>query len=63
MIIRGGTMKGGLVSSHGDHRIAMATAIAALAGEGMVEIDGAEVVAKSYPDFFEDLSTLTNKYD
>lgn len=61
MIIRGGTMKGGLVSSHGDHRIVMATAIAALAGEGIVEVDGAETVAKSYPDFFEDLFELLNK--
>jgi len=58
MIIRGGTVKGGLVSSHGDHRIAMAAAVAALAGEGMVEIDGAEAVAKSYPGFFEDLEQV-----
>jgi len=50
-----------MVSSHGDHRIAMATAIAALAGEGIVEVDGAETVAKSYPDFFEDLFELLNK--
>ena len=61
MIIRGGTVKGGLVSSHEDHRIAMATAVAALAGEEMVEIDGSEAVAKSYPDFFEDINDLINK--
>ena len=59
MIIKGGKPHSAKVSSHGDHRIAMATAVAALVGDGEVEIDGAESVAKSYPDFFEDLSKLT----
>lgn len=58
MIIRGGRCEGGLVYSHGDHRIAMACAIAALAGKGVVEIEGAGAVAKSYPDFFDDLAKL-----
>jgi 3-phosphoshikimate 1-carboxyvinyltransferase len=43
------------LSSHNDHRIAMALSVlATLVG---AEIDGAEAVAKSYPDFFEVLST------
>jgi 3-phosphoshikimate 1-carboxyvinyltransferase len=58
MEVTGGSCRGGNVFSHGDHRIAMACAVAALGGEGEVEIDGAGAVAKSYPGFFEDLETL-----
>jgi 3-phosphoshikimate 1-carboxyvinyltransferase len=58
MIITGGRCKGGTVDSHGDHRIAMACAVAALDAKGAVTIEGAEAVAKSYPDFFEDLKLL-----
>lgn len=58
MIINGGVCTGGTVFSHGDHRIAMACAIAALAGKGEVLIEGAEAVAKSYPGFFEDIDKL-----
>lgn len=50
----------GTVSSHGDHRIAMAAAVAALAGSGPVVIEGAESVAKSYPDFFEALAQISH---
>jgi 3-phosphoshikimate 1-carboxyvinyltransferase len=46
------------VDSRGDHRIAMAAAVAALAGAVRVEIRGAECVSKSYPTFFEDLAAL-----
>lgn len=46
------------VDSHDDHRIAMALAIAAAGAEGQVKIKGAEAVSKSYPGFFNDLSTL-----
>ncbi|MDD3568557.1 MAG: hypothetical protein PHT92_09180, partial [Bacteroidales bacterium] len=46
------------VQSHGDHRIAMACAVAALAADGEVEIDEAEAVGKSYPEFFEDLDKM-----
>jgi 3-phosphoshikimate 1-carboxyvinyltransferase len=59
MRITGGEVKGGKVNSHGDHRIAMSCAIASLTGEGDVEIENAEVVDKSYPEFFEDLNALT----
>jgi 3-phosphoshikimate 1-carboxyvinyltransferase len=61
MQIFGGKVMGGKVQSHGDHRIAMACAVAALAAEGEVEIDGAEAVGKSYPEFFEDLERLKIK--
>ncbi len=39
--------------SHNDHRIAMMAAIAAIRCDGPVEIEGAEAVNKSYPDFFD----------
>lgn len=55
MRISGGDISGGPVDSHGDHRIAMALAIAALNASKAVEIEGDESVNKSYPNFFEDL--------
>jgi 3-phosphoshikimate 1-carboxyvinyltransferase len=58
MIIEGGTIRGGRVSSHNDHRIAMAAAVAGLAADAPVEIDDAEAVSKSYPDFWDDLELI-----
>ncbi|TVR74010.1 MAG: 3-phosphoshikimate 1-carboxyvinyltransferase [Marinilabiliales bacterium] len=58
MKIKGGGCNGGTVESHGDHRIAMACATAAIAAHGEVLIEGAEAVAKSYPRFFEDMESL-----
>jgi 3-phosphoshikimate 1-carboxyvinyltransferase len=46
------------IDSYGDHRIAMAAAIGALRARGAVVIDGAESISKSYPSFFDDLSSL-----
>ncbi|MFP4065442.1 MAG: 3-phosphoshikimate 1-carboxyvinyltransferase [Bacteroidales bacterium] len=59
MLVEGGKPKAASVSSHGDHRIAMAAAVTALAGTGPVIIEGAEAVNKSYPGFFNDLETIT----
>ena len=50
--------RGGRADACGDHRMAMAFAIAALAAEQPSTIDGAEVVAISYPGFFETLGRL-----
>jgi 3-phosphoshikimate 1-carboxyvinyltransferase len=50
------------LNAHGDHRLAMAWAVAASLvrnGEAETVIDGAEVVAVSYPQFFDDLRRLT----
>ena len=58
MRVKGGNLHGGSVASWGDHRIAMAAAIAALAAKDEVIIEGAECVAKSWPDFFGDLSSI-----
>jgi 3-phosphoshikimate 1-carboxyvinyltransferase len=49
---------GGVAFAHGDHRLAMAFAIAALAAEGPSTIDGADAVGVSYPGFFETLERL-----
>ena len=38
--------------------MAMSLAVAALRSDGEVEIEGAESVAKSYPDFFGDLERV-----
>ncbi len=52
-----GTARGALISVAGDHRIAMAFAVAGLAIPN-VEIDDPDAVAKSYPRFWEDLAAL-----
>lgn len=58
MIVTGGKVSGAEVSSHGDHRIAMAAAVTALAATGKVIIKDSQCVAKSYPAFFDDLRHL-----
>lgn len=58
MMIKGGTISGGNVKSHNDHRVAMALAIAALNATGRVELGDADAVNKSYPYFFADLVSL-----
>ena len=58
MIINGSKIQGGVVSSHADHRIAMSLAIAALNSSNGIEIEGSEAVAKSYPQFFDDLEKV-----
>ncbi|MFH1520747.1 MAG: 3-phosphoshikimate 1-carboxyvinyltransferase [Candidatus Micrarchaeota archaeon] len=58
MEITGKKLRGGIVDSNGDHRIAMAGAVAALTSENGVEIKNPECVSKSYPEFFEDLKRL-----
>ena len=59
MVIRGKTpLKGGKVSSFGDHRIAMTFTVASLITENPVEIDDTACVSTSYPGFFDDLKEL-----
>lgn len=52
----GTRLRGGVVESHGDHRIAMACAVAALSCSSPLTIRGAECVSKSWPDFFSIVS-------
>ncbi|SJZ69352.1 3-phosphoshikimate 1-carboxyvinyltransferase [Pilibacter termitis] len=60
MIIQGKTaLNGGVVTSYGDHRIGMMLQIAALlVKEGTIELEKAEAIAVSYPNFFNDLEKL-----
>ena len=51
MIIRGGEMHGGVVDSHGDHRIAMSFAVAGLRSQGTIEIHDCANVDTSFPGF------------
>ena len=59
MHITGGKIKSAVVSSHHDHRIAMAAAIAGLRASGPIEIENAESINKSYPQFYNDLKKLS----
>jgi 3-phosphoshikimate 1-carboxyvinyltransferase len=58
LVVRGGRLHGGDVDAAGDHRIAMAGAVAALAAEQPTTVRGWEAVATSYPEFLDDLERL-----
>jgi 3-phosphoshikimate 1-carboxyvinyltransferase len=58
LIVEGGRLVGGEVDSHGDHRIAMACAVAALVADGPTTVNGWEAVSTSYPTFDADLAGL-----
>ncbi len=51
ILIHGGEIKGGEVNSHGDHRIAMAFAMAALRADGEIRINDCRNVDTSFPGF------------
>lgn len=51
IVIQGGRLGMGRVVSHGDHRIAMSFAMAALRASGPIEIEDCANVATSFPDF------------
>jgi 3-phosphoshikimate 1-carboxyvinyltransferase len=60
MIIEGGTgITGGNARSFGDHRLAMALAVAGLAGTGAVSVEDAECVGVSYPEFWRHLEEIS----
>ncbi len=52
-------LRGAALKSYGDHRIAMAFTVAALLAEGESEIEGAESVDVSFPEFFQTLDSVT----
>lgn len=58
-VVRGtGGLRGGTIHSHGDHRLAMLGAIAGLASEEGVTVEGMEAAEVSYPTFAEDIGSL-----
>jgi 3-phosphoshikimate 1-carboxyvinyltransferase len=54
-------LRGAVIDSHGDHRIAMAFSVAALLAEGETEIGSAECVAISFPEFFTLLESVVKR--
>jgi 3-phosphoshikimate 1-carboxyvinyltransferase len=63
MTIEGGTLAGGAVASHGDHRLAMALAAAGLVARGPTRLSDAGAVTISYPDFWEHLERFSAAED
>lgn len=61
LVIRGGRLSGGVVSSHNDHRIAMLAAVAAAVCTGSVTLRDAGAVKKSYPRFWADYRKMTKE--
>jgi len=54
-------LRGALIDSRNDHRIAMAFAVAALIAKGETQIAGSECVAISFPEFFPLLESLAKR--
>lgn len=62
LTIHGGRpLHGAHVDSRGDHRIAMAAAVAALGAQGDTHVRGAEAVTVSYPGFWDALAEVTGE--
>lgn len=58
LTVRGGRLTGGVVDSGGDHRVAMAFAIASLAATGAVKVLDTNPVVTSFPDFADRAAQL-----
>ncbi|MFZ3373262.1 MAG: 3-phosphoshikimate 1-carboxyvinyltransferase, partial [Desulfitobacteriaceae bacterium] len=52
------SLRGGSVNSYGDHRLAMAWAVAGLLSKEGVSVQGMEAASVSYPDFLRDLDNI-----
>jgi len=53
-----GRLRGGVIASRGDHRMAMMGAVAGLASEEGVDVEGMDAAGVSYPGFVHDLASL-----
>ena len=58
---KSGKLRGAEIDPRGDHRIAMAFAVAGLAADGATTIRDPECAAVSYPNFFEDLERVAER--
>jgi len=56
-------LKGARLNSYGDHRMAMALAVAGLVARGETAVDGAENIPVSYPNFVDDIKKLGAKVE
>lgn len=61
LVIHGSGLRGGHARGHADHRVVMACAVAGLAAEQPVEVDTAEAVAVTFPDFAELMNSVGGK--
>ena len=55
LVVTGAGLRGGTADGRGDHRLAMAFAVAALAAEAPSEIEGMEAADVSFPGFVQTL--------
>jgi len=58
LVVRGKGLRGGRAHGHGDHRVIMACAVAGLAADRAVEVDTAEAVSVTFPDFVELMNSV-----
>ncbi len=63
LVIYSSNLVGTCVSSHFDHRIALALAVAGLGARGETHIEGTKWIAKTYPSFIEDFSKLGANFE
>ena len=53
-----GNYRGGSIQAGGDHRLAMSLAVAGLIADAPMEINGAEIIHESFPEFSDTLTEL-----
>lgn len=58
LIIEHSTLRGAKVHGHHDHRVVMALSLAGMAAEGITEIDTAEAVGVTFPNYFSLMQSL-----
>lgn len=58
MIINGGKLKGGVVNSHGDHRVAMAFLMAGAVADRKIRVLNTEAISTSFPKFVDDFNQV-----
>jgi 3-phosphoshikimate 1-carboxyvinyltransferase len=63
LLIEHSKLRGAALTSHADHRIAMALAVAALAAQGSSQIEGSECIAKSFPSFISAFQMIGANFD
>ena len=59
LIVKGGVPKGAIIETYDDHRIAMSFGVTGLVVDG-VQINNPNTVAKSFPNFFEELKKFSD---
>lgn len=63
LIIHQSPLKGAIVDSHEDHRIALALSVAGMGAFGKTQVKNTGCIAKSYPSFFQDFKNLGAKIE